>query len=317
VLAHFVLRYRALRPEVARDALLATHGGLSLELCAAICHISPMALDRLGCALGSQSLVVVLTRCGLPLPRYVLVDEQHSRCLTDKVYRPTSVSGRVIWHLGYTEDASAVAFTQPYQEFQRAAIQREPSYRVKGVLTDGFDSTTKSLRTLFPRARLGNCLRHALTTRPKKLAAIASPVRQALRSQFHTLLHKARQRKGLRVLALGQRVRHFADHVTHTAGTANGARATLVSREEGGLVGGPRRAPDAGDKHLTGSSPERHRAEIVRDERLSPSRREPTGVAHGVSAPLQPRPLPASGQARRPVWRGSRGRASPDTRLVA
>jgi hypothetical protein len=44
VLPHFVLRYRQMRPEVARDALLGTHGGLSLELCAAMYHISPMAL---------------------------------------------------------------------------------------------------------------------------------------------------------------------------------------------------------------------------------------------------------------------------------
>jgi len=224
VLPHFVLRYRSLRPEVARDALLATHGGLSLELCAAIYHVSPMALYRLVCALGSQSLVVVLTRCGLPLPRYFLVDEKHSRCLTAKVYLPTIVSGRVIWHLGYTEDASTLAFTQSYQEFQRVASQQDPSYRVRGILTDGFDSTTSSMRALFPGARLGNCLRHAINKLPKKLAAIASPVRQALRSQFHTLLHKARQRKGLRVFALGPRLRHFADHVTHTAGTANGAR---------------------------------------------------------------------------------------------
>ena len=64
VLPHFVLRYRQMRPEVARDALLATHGGLSLERCAVICHISPMALYRLVCALGQQSLVAVLTRCG-------------------------------------------------------------------------------------------------------------------------------------------------------------------------------------------------------------------------------------------------------------
>jgi hypothetical protein len=68
VLPHFVLRYRQMRPEVARDALLATHGGLGLELCAVICHISPMALYRLVYALGHQSLVTVLTRCGLPLP---------------------------------------------------------------------------------------------------------------------------------------------------------------------------------------------------------------------------------------------------------
>ena len=213
-----------MRPEVARDALLATHGGLSLELCAVLYHISPMALYRLVCALGQQSLVGVLTRCGLPLPVYVLADEKHSRCLTEKVYLPTIVSGRVIWHLGYTTEASAAAFTQSYQVFQRAALQQEPPYRVRGVLTDGFDSTTKSMRTLFPGARLGNCLRHALNKLPKKLAAIASPVRKAFRTQFHTLLYRARQRKGLRVFALGQRLRHFADHVATTAGTANGKR---------------------------------------------------------------------------------------------
>src|SRR5215813_4817936 len=224
VLPHFVLRYRQMGPEVARNALRATHGGLSLELCAVIDHISPMALYRLICAFGHQSLVAVLTRCRLPLPTYVLTDEKHSRCLAENVYLPTIVSGRVIWHLGYTEDASAAAFTQSYNEFQRATSQQEPSYRVRGILTDGFDSTLKSLRTLFPGARLGNCLRHALNKLPKKLAAIPSPVRQALRSQFHTLLYRVRQRKGLRVFALGQRLRRFADHVTTRAGAANGKR---------------------------------------------------------------------------------------------
>src|SRR5437660_2909578 len=171
VLPHFVLRYRQMRPEVARDALLAIHGGLSLELCAVLYHLSPMALYRLVCAFGHHSLVTVLTRCGLALPVYFLADEKHSRCLTEKVYLPTIVSGRVIWHLGYTEEASAVAFTQSYGEFQGAASQQEPSYRVKGVLTDGFDSTTKSMRTLFLRLRVGTWLRHALLKLPKKLVA--------------------------------------------------------------------------------------------------------------------------------------------------
>jgi hypothetical protein len=183
-------------------------------------------------ALGHQSVVTVLTRCGLPLPVSFLADEKHSHCLTDKVYLPTIVRGRVIWHLGYTENASAAAFTQSYGEFQRAASQQEPSYRVKGVLTDGFDSTTKSMRTLFPGARLGNCLRHAITKLPGKLTAIAFPVRKALRSQFHTLLYQARQRKGLRVFALGQRLRHFADHVTYTAGVVNGERVRRWVQEK-------------------------------------------------------------------------------------
>jgi hypothetical protein len=120
-----------------------------------ICDISPMAVYRLVCALGQQCLVRVLTRCDLPLPAYVLADEKHRHCLAEKVYRPTIVRGRVLWHLGYTEDASAAALTQSYQEFQCAASQQEPSYRVRGVLTDGFDSTTKRRRTLFPRVRLG------------------------------------------------------------------------------------------------------------------------------------------------------------------
>ena len=143
VLPHFILRYRQMRPEVARDALLATHGGLSLERCAILYHISAMALYRLICALGQQSLVTALTQCGLPLPTYFLADEKHSRCLTDKVYLPTIVTGRVLWHLGYTTEASAAAFTESYQEFQRVALTQEPAYRVRGVLIDGFDSTTK------------------------------------------------------------------------------------------------------------------------------------------------------------------------------
>jgi hypothetical protein len=232
VLPHFILRSRQMRPDVARNALLATHGGLSLELCAVLCHISPMALYRLICALGQQSVVTVLTRCGLPRPIYFLADEKHSHCLTDKVYLPTIVRGRVVWHLGYTENASAVAFSESYRVFQRAVLQQEPAYRVRGILTDGFDSTTKSMRTLFPGARLGNCLRHAIIKLPKKLAAIASPVRQALRSQFHTLLYRARQRRGLRVFALGQRLRHFADHVATTAGTANGERVRQWIRDK-------------------------------------------------------------------------------------
>ena len=224
VLPHFVLRYRQMRPEVARDALLATHGGLSLELCAVIGHISPMAVYRLVCSFGHQSLVPVLTRCGLPLPRYLLADEKHSHCRTDKVYLPTIVSGRVIWHLGYSDSKSAAAFTKSYGVFQRAALAHEPSYRVRGALTDGFDSTTKSMRTLFPGARLGTCLRHALNKLPDKLIGVSASVRQSVRSQFHTLLHRCRQRTSLRVVALGQRLRRFADHITATVGEEHGER---------------------------------------------------------------------------------------------
>jgi hypothetical protein len=144
ILPHFILRYRQMQPEVARNALMATHGGLSLELCALIGHLSPMALYRLVCAFGQQSLVTVLTRCGLLLPTYFFADEKHSRGLTANVYLPTIVCGRVIWHLGYTEDASAAALTQSYGVFQCTAIQQEPTYRVRGILTDGLTAPSRA-----------------------------------------------------------------------------------------------------------------------------------------------------------------------------
>jgi hypothetical protein len=224
VLPHFVLRYRHMSPNVAQQALIATHGGLSLEWCATICHISPMALYRLVCALGQHSLVSVLVNCHLSLPTYILADEKHSKCLTERVYLPTIVSGRVIWHLGYSDAKSAAAFTTSYGQFQQAALDHQPSYRVQGALTDGFDSTVSSMRTLFPGARLGFCLRHALNKLPDKLVGVSALVRQRLRSKFHALLHRCRQRKSLRVVALGQCLRHFANRIDATVGEAHGER---------------------------------------------------------------------------------------------
>ena len=224
VLPHFILRYRRMSPEVARQALIATHGGLSLEWCATICHISPMALYRLICALGQHGLVTVLTRCHLPLPTYILADEKHSRCLTERVYLTSIVRGRVLWHLGYSASKSAAAFTESYGVFQRAALAHEPSYQVRGVLTDGFDSTVNSMRTLFPKARLGLCLRHALNKLPSTLMGVSAPIRKGFRAKFHALLHRCRQRKSLRVVALGQRLRHFAHRIDKAVGEDHGAR---------------------------------------------------------------------------------------------
>jgi hypothetical protein len=247
VLPHFVLRYRRMSPDVARQALIATHGGLSLEWCATLCHISPMALYCLICALGQHSLITVLTQCGLPLPTYILADEKHSHCLTARVYLTSIVKGRVIWHLGYSDSKSATAFTESYGVFQRAALAHKPSYQVRGVLTDGFDSTVSSMRTLFPRARLGFCLRHALNKLPSKLVGVSASVRQGWRSKFHALLHRCRQRKSLRVVALGQRLRHFANRIDKVVRQDHGERVRRWFEDKKWLC---RKSPKTGKLRL-------------------------------------------------------------------
>ena len=84
----FTPRHRASSPD-------RPHGVLSLEWCATIYHISPMALYRLLCALGQHSLVRMRLRCHLPLPAYILVDEKYSECLP--TFTPLAHAGK---HLG-------------------------------------------------------------------------------------------------------------------------------------------------------------------------------------------------------------------------
>jgi hypothetical protein len=262
------------------------------------------------CALGSQRLVAVLIRCGLALPTYFLADEKHSHCLTVKVYFPTIVRGRIIWHLGCTPEASTAALTQSYGVFQRAAFQQEPAYRVRGILTDGFDSTTKSMRTLFPGDAPGPLLapyghQAARKTRRDRVAcppSLALPVSHPL-VPGPTAQRFARMCAGPTVAPLC-RSRHC-----HGWDGQWRACAALDSGEESGLVCGARRSTDAGDQHPAGSSPSYHRAETVRDERVSPPRRKPTGVSHGVRAPVPPDPLSASGEAYRSMRGGSERRA--------
>ena len=115
VLPHFVLRYHQMRPEVARNALLATHGGLSLERCAVICHLSPMAIYCLVCAFGQQSLVAVLTRCGLALPVYVLADEKR------RTMRPVHARG-----LAVTPGSDVLAGVGPCSHIPTTASSRTP-----------------------------------------------------------------------------------------------------------------------------------------------------------------------------------------------
>ena len=174
-----------------------------------------------------------------------------------KVYLPTIVSGRVIWHLGYTTEASAAAFTQSYGEFQHAALQQEPSYRVKGVLTDGFDSTTKQYADAVSRGAPGQLSAPRAQQAPDETDRRSRPrcARRYARSSTPCCTGRASAR------ACGC-LRSASDYATLPTtspprlGTANGAaRAALVPGEEGGLVCGACRPADAGDQHPARSGP--------------------------------------------------------------
>jgi hypothetical protein len=49
--------------------------------------------------------------------------------------RTITVDSHDDWHLGYTEEARAAAFTQVYGALQHAAFKQEPTYRIWSILT--------------------------------------------------------------------------------------------------------------------------------------------------------------------------------------
>jgi hypothetical protein len=214
-------------PETAGKALRATSGGLSLGLCAVILNISPMAIYRLICGSGKNSLISLLTRCG-----YFCADGKHSQCPGEKVYLPTIVTGHLIRHPGYTGDKSAGSFGQSYGLFRRAARSISPSRKVRGILTDGFESTISSMRKLFPSARIGNCILHAAEKVCQKPGAVPSAVRENLSRQFRKIFQQSREKKGLKVFSFGQRLRRFAEKVYETAGTVSGERISGWIKEK-------------------------------------------------------------------------------------
>ena len=221
ILPHFVLRYRAISAEVAKNALIASDGGLSLERTSMILHLSAMSVYRLLCSIGVWPVAAVLLRAGLALPKYFLADEKQSKCLAAKAYLPTIVEGRVIWHLGYTTAATAEAFQASYAQFQQAALKADPTYQPQGILTDGFESTRLSLSSLFPLAVIGYCLLHAAKKVASKIKGVSAEIRQSLSRKFAKDLFAPAKLSGMEVFSLSQRLRHFSKRVEKEAGATN------------------------------------------------------------------------------------------------
>ncbi len=123
--------------------------------------------------------------------------------LKTKVYLATIVAGRIIWLLAYTLDKSAETFEASYAQFKKAALEHDPSWNPRGILTDGFASTIKSM---------------------KKLKSVPTAVREQLSHSFCELFCSAKERKGLKLFSFGQKLRRFAEKVATVAGAENGKR---------------------------------------------------------------------------------------------
>ena len=148
---------------------------------------------------------------------------------------PTIGCGRVIWHLGYTSSKSVSAFAADYGEFRQAGKAVDPSYQARGILTDGFLSTVKSIQRLFPAAKLAFCMLHATFKLPGQIKGVTKAIRQTLSGQFRRIFFVNNARKTPNNRSLGQRLRRFGEQVERLAGEENGGRVKRwIQRKKAG-----------------------------------------------------------------------------------
>ncbi len=149
VIPSFIMRYFCYPIERVKQALIAYHSGSSLEVCAILHNISAMSLYRIICSLGKYSLCQVLGKAGLTLPKNILADEKHSKCLGEKGYIPLITSGHTTWHIDYVESVEEKVLEDSYKSFDQQVKEVNPQYAPKTVSHDGFRPTANALKNIF------------------------------------------------------------------------------------------------------------------------------------------------------------------------
>ena len=229
--------------------------GASVWSCAVIRHISPMALYRLVCAFGHQSLVTVLTRCG-PAPARLLLWPMRS---TADVSRTRCTCPRL--SVAVCSGISATPRRPVQQRLPNPTVRSNAprcsrSPRIASRESSPMASTAPPrVYGRFSGARLGTCLRHALKTAEETRGhRLPGPQDLTLAVPYPALSGTPAQ--GLAGVCPGPAVTPLCrSRRYHRRGNQWRARPALVPGEEGRLVYGACRPPDARHEHAAGSGP--------------------------------------------------------------
>ena len=161
VIPSFLMRYFRHDTENVKNALIAYHGGLSLENCAICFNISAMSLYRIICAFGKYSIPDILNTVGIALPKNCQVDEKHTKCLGEKAYIPLLTSGHAIWHIDYVESLDDDVLEGSYRKFADQTKVIEAEYTPQTITHDGYKSTINALRRIFKKTAFLICWIHS------------------------------------------------------------------------------------------------------------------------------------------------------------
>ena len=128
---------------------------------AATCGKNAMFWYRLEMSLARNNIVGTTVKCISKLPQHILVDEHHNRLNRQKVYICTTVGQDCFFGAELSDSVSALQLKRAYQVFKTEYLVAFPDHKILTINTDGFHSTVKAIKELFPQSIQLTCFLHA------------------------------------------------------------------------------------------------------------------------------------------------------------
>lgn len=115
---------------------------------------------RLEMSLARNNLVGTTIKRKETLPQHLLVDEHHCYLLGKKIYICTVIAPHCFLGSTISTSADFEGFYQAYRKFKQEMNVLHPTHKLLTINVDGYHSTTKSMKELFPNTTLIPCFLH-------------------------------------------------------------------------------------------------------------------------------------------------------------
>ena len=184
----FMMPYLIGRTQAMEKALYLRRWGVPFDALRYVFGRDPMFWYRAYVSLGRLSLVGTTIKDPDRLPSHVVADEKHTRHQGQKVYIPTTVAQECILGAEITQSAGEVALTAGYRVFRDEARTLQAHYAPETVNTDGWDSTQKAWKALFPLITILLCFLHFvlnIKNRCRSDKALLSVLQDKIWSVYH------------------------------------------------------------------------------------------------------------------------------------
>jgi len=112
-------------------------------------------------ALSQYNIVGTTIKNKACLPQHLLMDEHHTKLLSNKIYVCTTVGSDCFLGASISPNMNFTELKKAYGIFKREVQEIYPNYQPISVNMDGYQSTRKTIKKLFPTSGILRCFLHS------------------------------------------------------------------------------------------------------------------------------------------------------------